>query len=77
MKHCKAESILKLLYSPWSPYLYDRNTAWLRDRVKQNSRGKSAAATLATDFPRDVCLTVSRNHTVFLLSSRNIELTEQ
>ena len=27
---------------------------------------------LASDFPRDVCLTVSRNHAVFLLSSTNI-----
>ena len=26
----------------------------------------------AADFPRDVCLTVSRNHAVFLLSSTNI-----
>ena len=41
-----------------------RNTAWLRDTVRQTSLGKSAAA----DFPRDVCLTVSRNHAVFLLS---------
>ena len=27
---------------------------------------------LATDFPRDVCLTISRNHKVFLLSSTYI-----
>ena len=31
----------------------------------------------AADFPRDVCLTVSRNHAVFLLSSTNVYLTQQ
>ena len=35
-----------------------RNTAWLRDTVRQTSLGKSAAGA-APDFPRDVCLTVS------------------
>ena len=49
-----------------------RNTAWLRETVRQTSRGKSVAAGPAVrpavaDFPRDVCLTVSRNHAVFLL----------
>ena len=53
-----------------------RNTAWLRDTVRQTSLGKSAAAgrtagplrsAPAADFPGDVCLTVSRNHAVFLL----------
>ena len=41
--------------------------------MRQPSRGKSAAV----DFARDVCLTVSRDHAVFLLSSTNIYLTQQ
>ena len=55
-------------------YVLDkRNTLWLRDMVRQTSLGKSAAGAdlpvgpAADDFPRDVCLTVSRNHKVFLL----------
>ena len=60
----------------WSSYsIYNRNTAWLRDTVRQTSRGKSVAAgwtAPAADFPRDVCLTVSSNHAVFLLSSTNV-----
>ena len=52
----------------WYMISYNWNTAWLRDTVRQTSRGKSAAA----DFPRDVCLTVSRNQAVFLLSSTNV-----
>ena len=36
-----------------------RNTAWLRDTVSQTSEGSQR--------PQDVCLTVSRNHAVFLL----------
>ena len=45
-----------------------RNTVWLCDTVRQTSLGKSAPCPAAADFPRDVCLTVSRNHAVFLLS---------
>ena len=49
-----------------------RNTLWLRNAVRQTSRGKSAAeadrrSAPAADFPRDVCLTVSLNPKVFLL----------
>ena len=40
---------------------------WLRDTVHQTSRGWSDRP--AADHPRDVCLYVSRNHRVFLLSS--------
>ena len=39
------------------------NTVFLRDTVKQTSLGKSGAGA----NPRDVCITVSRNHKVFLL----------
>ena len=49
----------------------NRNTAWLRDTVRQTSWGKAAAAT-AAEFPRDVCLAAWHNHAVFLLSSTNI-----
>ena len=73
----------------WRVRWDNRNTAWLRDTVRQTSREKSADAgrtcvrtgrwlpedrrsAPAADFPRDVCLTVSRNHTVFLLSNTNI-----
>ena len=38
---------------------YNRNTVWLRDMVSQTSWGKSAV-------PRDICLTVSCNHAVFM-----------
>ena len=47
--------------------LNKRNTLWLRDTVRQTSLGNSAGDPAATDFPCDVCLTVSRNHKVFLL----------
>ena len=39
---------------------------WLRDTVRSTSLGKSVARA-AADFARDVGLTVSRNHAVFLL----------
>ena len=67
---------------PWS-YLcsvmqYTRNTSWLRDTVRQTSRRKSAAAGLTAGRPRpltfrgmSVCLTISRNYKLFLLSSTN------
>ena len=32
-----------------------------------SGRGRPAVGPAAADFPRDVCLTVSRNHKVFLL----------
>ena len=55
-------------------YVLDkRNTLWLRDTVRQtfprevSGRGRPAVGPAAADFPRDVCLTVSRNHKVFLL----------
>ena len=32
-----------------------------------SGRGGPAVRPAAADFPRDVCLTVSRNHAVFLL----------
>ena len=70
----KLQQIVNYAHNYWG-IMYNRNTAWLRDTVRQTSRGKSAAAgrtAPATDFPRDVCLTVSRNHAVFLLSSTNI-----
>ena len=55
-----------------------RNTAWLRDTVRQTSLGKSAAGAAAVrpaaaDFPRDVCLTVSRNHAVFRVGQHSHE----
>ena len=48
-----------------------RNTAWLRNTVRQTSLGKSAAMADLQSALRPltslVCLTVSRNHAVFLL----------
>ena len=54
---------------------YDRNTACLSDTVRQDEvsgRKSDRRSGPAADFPRDVCLTVSRNNTVFLTSSTNI-----
>ena len=41
-----------------------------------SGRGGPAVRPAAADFPRDVCLTVSRNHAVFLLyASRDPKYT--
>ena len=49
-----------------------------RDTVKHTSLGKSASGAVvrsaAADFPWDVCLTVSRNHAVFLFCTLRYSL---
>ena len=39
-----------------------------------SGRGRPAVGPAAADFPRCVCLTVSRNHKVFLLYSLDVNM---
>ena len=40
-----------------------------------SGRGRPAVGPAAADFPRDVCLTVSRNHKVFLLYQMALQMS--
>ena len=62
-------SYIYIVYTTYVDASRYRNTIALFEHIIGILRGRSAPA---ADFPRDVCLTVSRNHKVFLWSSRNI-----